>query len=159
MNQKLAVAGIQQERAKREVQAKTEATFAEQQKQIAIAKMVYAKAWMLAFWQYADQNQGQLPTNFDQAASFLSNDAKTLPDLTTDQFEITYRGSLKDLTNQSSIIVIREKEAVQDSDGGAHRAYGFADGHSEIHKAVAGNFQPWEQQHMIPPLPAAQSGN
>jgi hypothetical protein len=44
-------------------------------------------------------------------------------------------------------------------DGGAHRAYGFADGHSEIHKAVDGNFQPWEQQHMIPPPRAGQAGN
>ena len=159
LNQKLAAAKIQQERVRREVQAKTEADFAEQQKVIAIAKMIYAKAWVLAFWQYADQHQGQLPTNFEQAAPFLPDEAKGQAELTTDQFEITYQGSLKDMTNRQSIIVIREKESTQDQDGGAHRAYGFADGHSEIHKAVDGNFQPWEQQHMIPPPRAGQAGN
>lgn len=151
LNQKLAAAKIQQEQAKRETQAKTEVDHAELQRQVAILKMQYAKAWTLAFWQYADQNQGQLPTNFEQAAAFLPNDAKSQTELTPDQFEITYQGSLKDITNAQSIIVIREKDAVQDLDGGAHRAYGFADGHSEIHKAKDGDFLAWEQQHMIPP--------
>ena len=55
-----------------------------------------------------------------------------------------------DFTNEK-----REKEAWQTSDGGWARAYSFADGHSEIHKAVDGNFQPWEQQHLITPLPGS----
>lgn len=149
LNRKLAAAKIQQDPAKREVQARAQADAAEQQKQIAIAKMNYAKAWTLAFWKYAQNNQGQIPTNFDQAISFLPQEAQNYPELTPDQFEITYQGSLTSITNRQSIIVMREKDAIPDADGSAHRAYGFADGHSEIHKAVDGNFQPWEQQHML----------
>ena len=75
--------------------------------------------------------------------------------LAPEQFDIVYKGSLNEVTNPASLIVIREKDASQASDGGWFRAYGFADGHSEIHKANDGNFQPWEAQHMIPPPPAA----
>jgi RNA polymerase sigma factor (sigma-70 family) len=154
----LAAAVNLQERTKRASQTKAEVDPAEEQKQIAIAKMTYTKGWTLAFWQYADQNQGQLPTNFDQAISFLPEEARGQTNLAPDQFEIAYQGSLNDLANRQSTIVIREKEAVQDLDGGSHRAYGFADGHSEIHKAVDGNFQPWEQQHMIAPPIGSDAG-
>jgi prepilin-type processing-associated H-X9-DG protein len=47
------------------------------------------------------------------------------------------------------VIVVREKDAWQAADGGWLRAYAFADGHAEIHKAADGNFQPWEAQHII----------
>ena len=158
LNRKLAAAKSAQEQAQRAAQAQAETDTQEQQKQIGIAKLNYAKAWTLAFWQYASQNQGQVPTDFDQALSFLPETAKNYAGLSPDQYEITYQGSLNALTNPQSIIVLREKEPVQDPDGGAHRAYGFADGHSEIHKARDGNFQPWEQQHLaasptpVPPL-------
>jgi len=155
---KLANAAVQQQRLTLESQARAEADSKEQQRQIAIAKMNYTRVWMLAFSQYAVQNQGQCPTNFEQAASFLPDEGKNETQLTPDQFEITYQGSLNDITNRQSLIVLREKEAIQDADGGAHRAYGFADGHSEIHKAVDGNFLPWEQQHMIAPQPGVQPG-
>ena len=152
----LAAAATVQERTKRASQAKAEADPVEQQKQMAIAKMGYTKGWMLAFMQYADQNQGQFPTNFDQAASFLSDEAKGQTNLWPDQFEIVYHGSLNELTNPQTIVVIREKEAWQTLDGGWVRDYTFADGHSEIHKAADGNFQTWEAQHMIPPQTAGQ---
>jgi RNA polymerase sigma factor (sigma-70 family) len=151
LNQKLAASKTQPEQVKRETQVGAEVDAAERQKEIAIAKMIYTKAWTLAFWQYADKNQGQFPTNFDQAFSFLPEEAKSIPGLAPDQFEITYQGSLTSITNPQSIIVLREKDAIPDADGAAHRAYGFADGHSEIHKAADGNFQPWEQQHLISP--------
>jgi hypothetical protein len=103
---------------------------------------------MMAFIVYADQNQGQCPTSFDQAAAFLPDPGKNETNVAPDEFEIVYRGSLTDLTNASNIIVIRQKEARQSVvDGGWLRAYGFADGHSELHQATDGNFGPWEDQH------------
>jgi len=130
----------------------------EQQKQIAIGKMDYTKGWMLAFMQYASQNQGQFPTNFAQASSFLHDEAKGQTNLAPDQFEVVYQGSINEITNPKTIIVIREKEAWQTADGGWVRDYSFADGHSEIHKAIDGNFQPWEVQHMIAPQITGQRG-
>jgi RNA polymerase sigma factor (sigma-70 family) len=120
----------------------------QQERQMAMARRNYTRFWMMAFIVYADQNQGQCPTSFDQAATFLPDPGKNETNVAPDEFEIVYRGSLTDLTNASNIIVIRQKEAWQSVvDGGWLRAYGFADGHSELHQATDGNFGPWEDQH------------
>jgi len=138
---------------------------AEEATKRAIAGMTYAKNWVLAFHLFARANQGQFPTNFDLALPFLPEEAKVehnlapgqvLPNkptygLTPDRFELMYQGSLESLTNPSSTIVLREKESWQTSDGGSVRAYGFADGHSEIHRAEDGNFEKWESEHMQKP--------
>lgn len=123
---------------------------AEVQKQIGIAKMNYTKDWMLAFMQYASQNQGQVPTNFELAASYLPDRTRNQSNYTPDQFEILYQGSMDTITNPATIIVLREKDPWQALDGGWVRDYAFADGHCEIHKAVDGNFQPWESAHLWP---------
>jgi hypothetical protein len=47
--------------------------------------------------------------------------------------------------------VLREKEAWTDYRGRWNRAYGFADGHSEIHFSQDGNFEAWENKHLMPP--------
>lgn len=154
-----------------------ETTQEEYAKQVAIAKMTYTKAWMLAFFLYSEKNGGQFPTNFSQALPFWPSDLKfstgdkgemtLLPDessagttqygLVPDKYDIVYQGSLNTLTNPASIIVIREKDTWQAPNGGWVRAYAFADGHSEIHKADDGNFLPWEQQHMAAAgVPAGQ---
>jgi len=133
----------------------------EQEKQMAIAKMNYVKHWMLAFHLYAQKNQGQFPTSFDQVAPILEAALKenlgpgdVVPDPAqylqgTDHYEIVYQGSLNDVTNPMNMIVIREKEAWQPIGGGWARAYSFADGHSEIHKSDDGNFGPWEEQRRV----------
>jgi hypothetical protein len=119
------------------------------QEQQALARLTFPKSWMLAFALYAEQNQGQCPASFEQAAPFLPEAAKDQTNVTPSQFEIVYQGSLHEINFPQSIIIIREKEALQSADGGWQRAYGFADGHSELHRAVDGNFEPWEAQHMI----------
>ncbi|HEY5911962.1 MAG TPA: sigma-70 family RNA polymerase sigma factor [Verrucomicrobiae bacterium] len=123
-----------------------------QQKELAMARLDFPKYWMLAFTLYAAQNQAQCPTNFDQAAAFLPPEFTNRPGVVQEQFEIVYQGAFNTITNPQSIIVIREKEAVQGSDGAWHRAYGFADGHSELHRADNGDFGPWEAQHMLAPI-------
>ncbi len=142
-------------------------TTAEQLKEVGIARMTYTKAWVLAFVQYAQNNQGQFPTNFSQALPYWPTDLRfstakgevaLQPDESTtgptpfalapDKYDIAYQGSLNSLANPQSIIVLREKDAWQTTDGGWVRTYAFADGHSEVHKAIDGNFLPWEQQHM-----------
>ncbi|HXT38397.1 MAG TPA: sigma-70 family RNA polymerase sigma factor [Candidatus Angelobacter sp.] len=124
-------------------------------KQQFIAKMGYARNWVLAFHEYAGAHQGQSPASFDQAATFLPDQARDETLLATNQFEIMYQGSLNVITNPATVIVLRESEAQPVPTGGQVRTYGFADGHSEVHKTDDGNFEPWEKQHMIS---AAQPG-
>lgn len=132
-----------------------------------IAKMNYARQWLVAFHMFADNNDGQFPTNFAQADEFFSPEARiehNLKDyefpiggmkfgLVPDNFEITYQGSLQAIKSPSKQIVLREKQPRQTEDGGYVRAYGFADGHTEIHKAGVDhrgdvvNFEGWEAEH------------
>ena len=145
-------------------QPSTTYTVDEFQKQEGIAKLNYAKYWVLAFHLYAENNQGRFPASLDQALPYLPEQARTemnlapdefLPNtpkfgLTPDRFEIVYSGTLMDIPNPASVIVFREKQAWGEN-GRWRRAYGFADGHSEIHLSQDGNFDAWEQQHMIRP--------
>jgi RNA polymerase sigma factor (sigma-70 family) len=139
----------------------------EMMKHEGIAKMNYARQWLVAFMIYADHNQGQFPTNFAQADPFLDAGAKTehnLKDyefppggikygLIPDNYEITYQGSLQAVTNPPQQIVLREKQPEQTEDGGYVRTYGFADGHTEVHRATVDHrrdeigFEAWEAEH------------
>ena len=103
---------------------------------------------------YAGDNTQQVARSLDQLEPYLHD--KT-PSLTaTNQFELVFQGSFQDIQNPSQTIVVREKQGWQASDGSWHRAYGFADGHSELHRAADGDFEPWEKQHMFSPPPAGQ---
>jgi RNA polymerase sigma factor (sigma-70 family) len=139
----------------------------EESKRMAIAKMNYERQWLMAFIMFADKNDGQFPTNFAQAEPFLSPEAKVEHDLKPGEFppggmkfgllpenyEVMFQGSLEDLTNPSGQIVLREKTPRQLEDGSYVRAYGFADGHAEIHKSAKEHkpgeigFEAWEAQH------------
>ena len=156
LKRQVAEAAKVRETTARAAQAQADADAeAEQQKQASIAKMNFAKQMVLAFMLYAGDNKGQFPTNFDQTSPYLPNETKGQTNLGPEQFQIVYQGSQANLTNPQNTIVVMEKEAVQTPDGGWIKAYGFADGHSEIHKGpLDGNFQPWESQHLQ--LPPAQ---
>ncbi len=121
---------------------------AEQQAQRMHAKLNDSKTLMLTFIMHALDNQNQFPTNLDQIQ---------IPGLTgTNEFEIVYTGSLEALTNKTSVIAIREKQAWQLTDGGWAKVYGFADGTAQIHAEPDGNFEPWEKRHIISPAPPGQ---
>jgi len=139
----------------------------EEMKQQAIAKMNYTRQWLIAFMIFAEKNQGQFPTNFAQADQFLGPESKIEHNLKPDEFppggrkyglvpdnyEITFQGSPETLTNASAQIVLREKQPQQTEDGGYVRTYGFADGHTEVHRATVNHkadeigFEAWEAEH------------
>jgi hypothetical protein len=103
---------------------------------------------MLAFRIHANENQGQFPTNFDQVTKTWSA-ANGRPFLTgTNQFEIVYAGSLHEITDPGSVIVIRDKQAWQAADGSWYKVYGVDDGSAMVQKTADGNFDAWEKQHM-----------
>jgi RNA polymerase sigma factor (sigma-70 family) len=128
--------------------------------QESIRRMNHAQGVMLGFFNYASEHDGELPTNFSQAAESVSSALKSnsrgadadlptndLYQAATNRFEIVYRGRLEQARDPATI-VLREKEAWQAPDGTWHRTYGFGDGHTEIHRAPNGDFEPWEQAHM-----------
>jgi hypothetical protein len=124
------------------------------QRERAIAKMNDAKLLVLGQLMYADDNTQQVARSLDQLEPYLH---PMTPSLTaTNQFELVFQGSFQDIRNPAQTIVLREKQGWQASDGSWHRAYGFADGHSELHRAADGDFETWEKQHMFSPPPASQ---
>jgi RNA polymerase sigma factor (sigma-70 family) len=121
-------------------------------KEQAITKMNHSRQWMLAFIMYANDHQGQSPASYDQAARYLDVEVKDDDLAATNHFDIVYQGKLQELTNASSTIVLRETQGVQLPDGSWVRAYAFADGHAEIHKAADGNFADWENGKIQMPV-------
>jgi hypothetical protein len=127
---------------------------AEQTRQISMAKMVDAKTSMLGFIMFAQDNQMRIPTNLVQVDPYLkqsSTDSGRSSLTGTNEYEIVYHGSLRDLTNAASAIVIREKQAWQTANGAWSKTYGFADGHAEIYTREDGNFDDWEKQRLVVP--------
>ncbi len=153
LRRQLAEAGQVEKRLSAQAkEAREKANLVEQQeamKQLYIAKMNYARDWMMAFHMYAEEHQGQFPASFDQAAAYMPPDLRNDETLSaSNQFEIFYQGPATAVTNPHTTIVLRETEARQSLNGNWVRTYGFADGHSEVHSTADGNFAPWEQQHM-----------
>jgi RNA polymerase sigma factor (sigma-70 family) len=128
---------------------------ADPQRQLAIAKMNFLRTCLLASLLYAGDNQGQFPTNFDQMKAYgATNYAKGAIYVTPDSFEVVYQGKPDGAMNPtpSETIAIRERQPVQGTDGGWFKAYGFLDGHSEIHKEMDfRNFDAWESQRLQKP--------
>jgi hypothetical protein len=132
-----------------------------QVKEERIAKMRFGHQWAGAFLFYADKNGGQFPTSFEQAASFIPAGYKPEANVSSDQFEIVYQGSLP-LPNSGEVVVLREKEPWQDSDGKWCKVYGLADGSSQVvampsRWTVGGKeisydtFEAFEKDHIISP--------
>jgi len=97
---------------------------------------------------FAADHDGNLPSDLGLLGVFFPG----LPTLAgTNDFEIVYHGSLNELTNAGSVMMIRERDAWQLPDGTWTKAYGFADGHAEIHSEPDASFDPWERQRMFSP--------
>jgi|GEM_PF-1706196 len=134
-----------------------------QAKELALAKMNFGRQWLIGFLGYADKNQGRFPESFDEAMKFVPDDSWKETGVTTDQFQIVYQGALNAITNPASTIVLREIEGTPapgglDSNPGWVKAYGFADGHLEVHREGEDNFDQYESAHIIAPPEAPGTG-
>jgi RNA polymerase sigma factor (sigma-70 family) len=118
-----------------------------------IPKLQDAKLLVLWLMMYQNDNPNRFATNFEQLA-YITNGivAGTEVHFTgTNHFEIMYQGLFSGLAQPAQGIVLRETQPWQSADGSWNRAYGFADGHSEIHKAPDGSFESWEKEHTLSP--------
>jgi type II secretory pathway pseudopilin PulG len=125
----------------------------EEEKRSGIALLNYTKRWLSAFLKFASQNRDQFPTSFDQARPFLSAGAISNANFTTGQFEILHQGSTSNIAAPARVVLLREKQARRSYDGTWSRAYGFADGHSEMMTTLDGNFEAWEKRQLVWPPP------
>ena len=121
----------------------------EQQQEMAMHKMSDAKQAGLLLRMFADDNNSQVPTNFDQVVSYLGN--TNFVQVFSNEFEIVYRGSMTNIANLLSAIVVQEHRAWPTYDGKWAKVYGFADGHSQLITEPDGDFANFEQQHMAQP--------
>ena len=117
----------------------------EARRQVGIAKMNDAKLLVLGWLMYATEHQDLLPNDLNQTSNYWTR-AET-PLTGTNQFELVAQGSLKDITNPMTTIVVREKEPLFIA-GKWVKAYGFADGHSEVRVEPPEGFDAWEKQHI-----------
>jgi len=124
----------------------------EEEREWAIMRMNYTKRWLLAFQLFAADNRDQFPTSFDEARSFMPP-VSFDTNFTTGQFEILYQGSTTNITARALTVVLRETQPRRSYNGKWSRAYGFADGHSEIASSPDGNYDAWEKRHIILPPP------
>jgi len=122
----------------------------EQQQQAAMVSLNRARQGILGFIMFADANQQQFPPSFAEAAPYFKEGLDPI----AMNFEIVYIGSITNITNVATTVVLREKHATQTLDGKWRKTYGFADGHAEIHTEPDGNFDDWESKHIIPPPPS-----
>ena len=133
--------------------ARNSQTLLEQQEEakvMGISRMKYSLRWALAFILYADKHNDEFPGSFEEAAPYF-RDRTAEDDRLFDEFEIVYAGhSYAAITNAVATIVIREKEPRQGPNGKWSKAYGFADGHSEIHSKPPEGFEAYEKQHSFP---------
>jgi len=116
----------------------------------AMARLTDSKIYALALLMHAEDNQQRFATNLDQVAAYLAKGEHSSP-TGTNIFDVVFQGSRQGVPNPSSIILVREHQAHQSSAGNWTKAYGFLDGHSEVHSEPTPNFDAFEQQHSWPP--------
>jgi len=127
-------------------------TAEETQERLGVAKMQYLRGWAVALRSFADENGGRMPKELDEIKSAPPDPLNG--HLDPSQFEIVHQGSLIDLQNAGHVILTREKEPPQTWNGRWVRAYGFADGHSEIHSApTPDGFAEWEKERLVGGVP------
>jgi RNA polymerase sigma factor (sigma-70 family) len=119
----------------------------EAEKQEVNMKMADSKNWAIASFLYSRKNQGTFPPDIEKAAAFYPDKAKAATNSTADQFELVYQGSLAALPKPQNVIVIRQKEPLPYGNKWA-KAYGYGDGHVEIHVQADTDFESWEKQYI-----------
>lgn len=127
---------------------------AEGDQAIGIMKLNHAKQFVLGMHLYAADHADRFPDNVEVLVPYFGGaENPALSNL--NKFEIVYSGAMTNVSSPASTIVIREKEA-SFLNGKWVKAYGFADGHSEIKSQPEEGFEAWEQRHMIPASPPGE---
>jgi len=129
-----------------------------------LRRMNESKTLLLGLILYASEHDEQFPATLDAAAEHLKSSGaapgtdETLKNLNLHDFEMIHQGSLTNLANPAMGIVLREREAWRTPEGKWARAYGFGDGHSELHLSDAPDDADWEAAHTVVHQDAPKGG-
>jgi RNA polymerase sigma factor (sigma-70 family) len=116
---------------------------------------------MLAFVsiRYAGEHTNAFPATPEAIAPYLQDSkGPGHPEYSgTNDFDLVYQGTLTSVKQPGSTIAFRERQPWQEPDGKWARAYGFLDGHAEVHAEPDLNaLNAWEQARIAPPPGTAQ---
>jgi len=122
-----------------------------------ILRMTFAKHWALAFYQYAEEHDGMVPTTFAEAEKHFPEEHRSAMSVfDPNRFEIVYKGRLKDIQNPARTLLLREKAPFENPSRESRqngrplaKTYAFADGHSEIFSSTEDGFATWEKDRMV----------
>lgn len=148
----------EQGRNQGEVEEAIKEELEEKQKKLGIAVMNYGKRLALGMFMHANESGGYVAQDFETLQPYMPDLSSYSDDLgmkefkeeiSSDQFEIVFKGKITDITNPGSAIIMREKDSwrlVEDSKW--NRAYVFADGHVELHTETTkeSGFIEWEKE-------------
>lgn len=117
--------------------------------QTGIDRLNFSKQWMLAIYMYTEAQGGVVPTELADAAPYLSESGEPIEALSAEDLEIVYSGRLDAISDPARTIVLRERDPRPTPDGKWTRAYGFADGHTEIRSQTTPDFSEWEREKIL----------
>jgi hypothetical protein len=100
---------------------------------------------------FAGDNNQQFATNFDQLKNGLGGVTNFPGDIGLDSFEFVDVGLVNG--TMPGKIIFRERVTRRTPEGKWERVYGMADGSVEVLTSDDGNFDAFEQQHMVSPPP------
>jgi len=129
-----------------------------------LRRMNESRTLLLGMILYASEHDEQFPATLDAAAEHLKSNGAvpgtddTLKNLNVNDFEMIHQGSLTNLANPAMGIVLREREAWRTPEGKWARAYGFGDGHSEVHMSDTPDDTEWEAAHTVVHQDAPKGG-
>ncbi len=123
-----------------------------------IRRMKESKTLMLGMILYAADHDERFPASLDATVEHLKTGAagtgaagadsdEVLKNLNINDFELMYQGAITTMGNPATGIVLREREAWRTPEGRWARAYGFGDGHSEVHVSDSPDDAEWEAAH------------
>jgi hypothetical protein len=117
-----------------------------QERAFGILQINTAKVSVLGMIMYAEEHNDTVPAAFNSpdATNYFPQEGYNT---NLGAFEIVYHGTMGNVANPSSAVVVRSIQPWM-SNGKWAKAYGFADGHAEVHSVPDGNFDDWEQQHV-----------
>lgn len=103
------------------------------------ARLGQSRQWALACIMFAENNQNQLPQNFDQLGRYSGN-------LSSSNWELVSAGQLNRFSRPAQTILLRETKPRQAPDGSYSRVYAFADGHAQLISFPDANFTAAERK-------------
>ena len=119
-----------------------------------LAKGAYLMGWGAALLRFAEKNGGMCPASLEQAAEFYPQDHAWLMSVfDKDRFEIVYGGSLNDLRDPASVILVRERvpTVVQRLSQHWWKAYILGNGLVNMRAGFKSvdEFQAFENEHLV----------